>query len=247
MCGYEVLNDARQIILLGYLQAIGDVRYDDARARLGIQTGVGIDARLVFGEEDGVFHLANVVIEGTGTHQLALRAYLVGYLRGQVAHCYAVLEGARSLLAELAQEGVVGVRQLEEGHRRDKSKGLFYDQHERISKQKEEAIDRKVEVHGVVQAGDIVALNELQGQITDGRSHSYEQRSEEYLASLGQFAQGIDGHQACNKLHNDELILIFHCYGADEYHRGMGDKGRARVEEHPDEDRHHGKRKNVNA
>ena len=70
---------------------------------------MGVHAGLVLGEVDGVGGLADIVIEGPGAHQLALGPNLVGYLGGQVAHLYGVLEGAGSHLAHAAQQFLVHV------------------------------------------------------------------------------------------------------------------------------------------
>ena len=45
---------------------------------------MGVESRLVFGEEGGVFQLADVVVEGAGTYQLGFGSNLVGGFGGEV-------------------------------------------------------------------------------------------------------------------------------------------------------------------
>ena len=54
MCGDEVADNLRQIVFVGHLQTLGDMA-DDILCRLDIgEHLVWVDARLVFGEIDGV-------------------------------------------------------------------------------------------------------------------------------------------------------------------------------------------------
>ena len=70
VCGDEVADDFRQIVFVGHLQTLGDVA-NDILCRLNIcEHFVGVDARLVFGEIDGVGEFTDVMIQGTRTNQL---------------------------------------------------------------------------------------------------------------------------------------------------------------------------------
>ena len=84
----------RYVVLLGYLQSLCHVTYYYPCAILRLQARVGVHARLVFGEEHWVLHLAYVMIQGACSHQQTLGSYLSGYGSGKVAHHYRVLEGA---------------------------------------------------------------------------------------------------------------------------------------------------------
>ena len=88
-----------------------------------------VDAGLVFGEEHGVFHLADVVIEGTGAHQKTICPDAIGNLGGQISHHNRVLKGARSHFAHLSEQSLVGVREFEERHIRRKTESAFDDIH----------------------------------------------------------------------------------------------------------------------
>ena len=141
---------------------------DDAGTLQVADLVVRVDAGLVLREEDGVDNLSDVVVQGTGTHQLAVGVYPVGDLCCQVAYGDAVLECSGSNLAHLSHQFVVGVRQFEERHVGGESECLLDDEHQRIGEEEEEAVDGKVDVDRVVQFRHVVALYQLQG-IVDHR------------------------------------------------------------------------------
>ena len=74
----EVLDNLGQIVLFRQLDTVGDVTDDDLCTLFIAQALVRIDARLVFGEERRIHHLADVVIERTGADQLAVCTDTVG-------------------------------------------------------------------------------------------------------------------------------------------------------------------------
>ena len=82
---------------------------DDLGAFLLRQLIVGVDRRLVFCEEDGVGHLADVVIEGTGTYEQSIGTYPVSDVVSQVTHRGGVLECARGYLTQFAEQSAAGV------------------------------------------------------------------------------------------------------------------------------------------
>ena len=107
---YEVLYDAGQVELLCHFKSFGDVAYyhlGGIYARHRVQ-GIG-SSHLVFGEESRVLHLPYVVVHRACAHELRLSPDFVGYLGGKVAYHYRVLERARSHLAEVAQQFLVGI------------------------------------------------------------------------------------------------------------------------------------------
>ena len=59
------------------------------------QTGVGIDAILVFCEEDRIGQLSDVMIQGACSYQQEFCTHLLCYGRGEVAHHDAMLVCAR--------------------------------------------------------------------------------------------------------------------------------------------------------
>ena len=75
------------------------------------------------------------MIERTCTHQLGVGSNLVGYGYTEVAHHDGMLEGAGSCLAELLQQILTRVRQLDECHIGGESEGLLDEIHERISEE----------------------------------------------------------------------------------------------------------------
>ena len=69
--------------------------------------------------------------------------------------------------------------------------------------------------------------------------HRDEEGRLEDLRPAGELAHGEDDHQSGDDLHHHELVGILQRGHADEHHRDVGHKGRARVEEHPEEHRGH--------
>ncbi len=98
----EVDDDLRQVVLLRNLHTIGDVADDDLCALLLGEVIVRVDAALlVLGEECGVLHLTDVVVERTRTHECSPGADAVGNLRSEVTHGDGMLEGAGRHLTQL--------------------------------------------------------------------------------------------------------------------------------------------------
>ena len=100
--GDEAFDDGWELHAVGEGEAFGNVAYDDLGGLFVGEAVVGVDAVLVFGEEDGVAYLADVVVEGSGTYDLGLCAYLLGYGGAEVGDLHAVLEGAGGFFAHLA-------------------------------------------------------------------------------------------------------------------------------------------------
>ena len=65
----EVAYDGGQILTLSHFHALGDMIDDDACALLVVEVVVRVDTSLILGEEYGVSHFADVVIQSTGTHE----------------------------------------------------------------------------------------------------------------------------------------------------------------------------------
>ena len=70
--GDEILDYFGEIVLLGQLQPVRHMADDDLGTLLIAQILVRIDStRLVLGEEHRILHLADVMIQRSGTYQLA--------------------------------------------------------------------------------------------------------------------------------------------------------------------------------
>ena len=91
----EVTDDLRQVVFFRQFQSVGHVVDDDLCTLFVVELVVRIDTGLVFGEERRIQHLADVVIHGSGTHQLAVGPDAVGGGRREVGQLQGVLEGAR--------------------------------------------------------------------------------------------------------------------------------------------------------
>lgn len=157
----EVLDDAWQIEFLGKLQSFRNVADDDLCALQVGELVVRIDTSLVFGKEYRIGHLADVMIERTGTYQQTVGMNTVGNFGSHVSHGDGMLEGARSYLAQVSEQSLVGVGKLEECHVGDESKQLFDEVHQWVGEQQEDAVDNKIGVHARVDVEHLVVLHEL--------------------------------------------------------------------------------------
>ena len=165
--GDEVADDLRQVILVGQLQTLGDVA-DEHLGTLDVGLAlVGIHARLVLGEVDGVLGLADVVIECARAYQLTLGVDLVGNLGGQVAHLNGVLEGARRHLAHAAQQLLVHVGELDERDVRREVEGLLHDVEQGVRAEQQQAVEQQVVELAVVDGRDVVVAYPEERQIDE--------------------------------------------------------------------------------
>ena len=123
---YEVLDDLGQVVFFGQFHAAGNVADDYLRTLFVVQVFMRIDTSpLVFGEEHGILHLTDVVVESAGTYQLALGTDAVGGFGSQVGHLHGVLEGAGHGFGHAAQQRIVDVGQFDQRHVRGKAECLF--------------------------------------------------------------------------------------------------------------------------
>ena len=67
------------------------------------------------------------------------------------------------------------------------------------------------------------------------------------MGTFGEFAQAVDGHHAAHHLHAQELIRCVQGERSQQHRNHVSHKRRARIEEHTNEDGHHGKRHQINA
>ena len=184
-------------------------------------------------------HLADVVVEGAGSHQLGVAADSIGCRRRQVGHLHGVLEGAGDGLGHPAEQGSVDVGQL---HQRDvgrEAEGLFHQEQQGVGEEQQDAVDDKVDVHRAVHLAEVILGDQLEGEVGGRVGHGDHACRLEELRALRQFAQAVDGRQAGGALQQDELMRIAQADGADEHRDGQREERRARVEEHPDDDGQH--------
>ena len=243
----EVFDDGWQAGLLRHLHAFGDMADDDT-CTLGVwHVVMWIHTSLILCEEHGVGHLTYVMIKRARTHEEAIGLDAVCYLSGEVSYGDGVLERARCNLAQVAQQALVRVREFEERDIRCEVERTLDEVHERVGQQEEDAVDDEVDVHVGINTDHHIVLHELQGEEDHGTGKCDEDSGLEHLCPTREVAQRVDGNEACHELHDDEFILIFHRRRTDKYHDGMREEGRARIHEHTDEHRHHGKRQDVDA
>ena len=171
----EVADDLWQVMLFRQFQSVGHVADDDLGALLIAQTLVWIHTRLVFGEEGRIDHLADVVIQGACTYQLALAADMVGSGGSQVGHLQRMLEGTRSHLRHFAQQAVVDVRQFHQGYVRGETKSLLEHEEQGVGKKQQDAVDHEINVHAGVELGQIVFVNQFESEIEECITDKYDQ------------------------------------------------------------------------
>ena len=102
------------------------------------------------------------MIKRTSTNQLALCTDSTGYFCGKITNRDRVLEGTRSNLTESASSSLFVFDNSNIVTVDTKTERLLDDQHQWIGKEKEEAIDSKVVIHGAIKLREIVCLYELE-------------------------------------------------------------------------------------
>ena len=192
----KLANKGGQVGFLGHFHSFGYVTDDDARAFFIGKALVWVHAHLVFGEECGGFHLPDVVIKCTGTHQQAVCPNAVGYLGSKVGHGDGMLERAWSHLAHLPEQAFVGVGEFEKRHTRSETEGAFDNIHQRIGQQQQHTVGHEVAIHARLKVGDVACLHQLQRKEHQEVGQGHEQRTFEQLCPTRQVAQRINGHQA---------------------------------------------------
>ena len=236
----ELPDDRRQVVFFRQFESVGDMSDDDLRAVDVRHVLVWVDGRLVFGEIYRRRYLADVMIERARADELALCADLVGYRRSQIADLYGVLECARGHLAHASEQVVVGVGQFDERDVGGEAEHFFHEIEHGVGEEQQRAVDDDVVECAGVDIRQCRHAHHFVGHV-HGHAHDGDDdgRLEELRAVL-EFAERIDGRQARQRLHDDEVERKLQHAGADEYHREVGEEGRARVHEDADEDGHDG-------
>ena len=196
MRGDEVLDDARQVHLFCDFETFRHMADDDLCTLQVGELVVGVDTSLVLGEEYWVGHLADVMIQGSGTYQETVGVDAVGYLGGKVSHREGVLEGTWGYLAQVAQDALVGVGKLEERHVGDEAEEFFYQVHQWVGQQEEDAVDGEVGIHVRVDVEYLRVLHQLQGEVDHATCHAHQEGGDEYLRALGELSERVDSHQS---------------------------------------------------
>ena len=71
---------------------------------------MGVHSGLVFGKESRIFHFADVMIQCSGTYQLAFGSDTYRSFSSQIGHLHGVLEGTRNSFGHSSQQIIVDVR-----------------------------------------------------------------------------------------------------------------------------------------
>ena len=163
--GDELLDDIGQIVFIGQLQALGDMA-DNHLGTFDIRhIGMRIHTRLVLGEINGIKRLSDIMVEGTSTYQLTLRADLIGNLCSQVAHLDGVLEGAWGHFAHAAQQFLIHIRQLDERDVRREAEGFLNEIEQRVGAEQEQTIDNEIVELATVNVDEAVMTHPVEGNV----------------------------------------------------------------------------------
>ena len=156
-------------------------------------------------------------------------------------------EGARRHLAQTAENAVVGVRQLDEGHVGGEVEGFLHQCHEWVGHQRQDAVEEEADIPlGFAPCRHKAeGLHELFYIIGYRHGQGHENGGLEQLGAARHVLQAVDGHHAAHKLSGEELEGIGEHDGADDEQGDVGDEGGARIEEHPCHDGYDGEGKYV--
>ena len=104
--GFNKIDNAfGQFVFMSEFYSIGYVLDNHLSALFRSELVVRVEACfLVFGKVNRVFHLTDVVIEGTYTYQEGISSNLGSSSFGKISHLHRVLEGAWSFFGKLTQE-----------------------------------------------------------------------------------------------------------------------------------------------
>ena len=173
--GDEILDYFGEIVLLGQLQPVRHMADDDLGTLLIAQILVRIDStRLVLGEEHRILHLADVMIQRSGTYQLAFGSDAVGRFCRKVGNLHGMLEGAGNCLGHAAQQAVVDVGQFDQGDIGGKAKRLFHQEEQGIGEQQQHSVNDEISVHASVDFCQVVFCNQLKSKV-DGSVGQYDE------------------------------------------------------------------------
>ena len=78
MSADKIFDNLWQIVFIGQTETVGDVADDYLGTLFVTQLVVRVHSSLVLGKESRIQHLADVMIHGPGTYQLAVGADTVG-------------------------------------------------------------------------------------------------------------------------------------------------------------------------
>ena len=206
MRGDEVAHDGWQLVLVGQAESVLHMLDDYLCATLVGQALVGILAVLVLGEEDGILQLADVVIERSCADELCLAPYFVGHVGCQVRHLHAVVESAVGLLRKPAQEGIVDVLQLDEGDDGGEAEDALDGNEQQVGQHGEYTSHHQEDIGPAAdfQIPIGCAPHELHAEVGEHGGKGDDDCGTEEFVALRELAQGIDGHEACHRLGDDE-------------------------------------------
>ncbi len=209
---------------------------------------MGVHARrLVFGEEGGIRHFADVVVQGACSYQRGIRAQLGGCGHCQIGYLQGVLEGAGCLFGELFQQRFVDIGEFHQRNTGDEPEGFLHKVDQRIGKHDENEIDEEVDQNYPVDFVDVSFLVQFQPDVHHDVGEQDEEGAFDQLRTLRQLFQHEDGNHGHRDLDDDELERERHHERTCEDGGEAGEQCRARVDKSADEDGDDGVGEDVDA
>ena len=163
--GDKVLNHVGQIILLSQFDALCDMTDDHLGTVDRAHLLMGIHARLVFGEVDGVEDFPDIMVQGACAYELAFATDLIGDFCSEITHLDRVLECARSYFAHLAEKRLVHVRQFDKGNVRREVESLLNQVEQGVGAEKQYTVDGEIIGLAEIYLGNVAGLYPFQGQV----------------------------------------------------------------------------------
>ena len=195
----DVLNLLGQAVLLGHDEAVAGVGGHDGGAHVGVGVLVGVVADLVFLEIQGALELADVVEIRARAGQQGVAAHGLGGGLGQIGHDDAVVIRARRLNQQAAQQGMVGIAQLQELCRGGQvEEGL----HQRVQRDAQHRGQQRAAraPQGVCEhVGDGGIGHKPDGEDDDDVGDGREDAAEQHLLAVGPAADDAHGQQPADE------------------------------------------------
>ena len=118
----------------GHLNAFNHMADDNARTLFKAEFIVRVHTgNLVFNKKHGIVHLANVMIQCTGSDQQRIATNFACKLLRNIGNLKGVLKGTGGFFGKFAKQFVVGIRKLKQGNIGGESEDFFKHINERIS------------------------------------------------------------------------------------------------------------------
>ena len=162
----------------GFLRNLHTFRHmtDDPLRTLDVRQSVmRIDSILVLGKIKRIAHLSDIMIHGTCTYQLRIRANLSRGLRGDNRHLQRMLESSGASLAQPFQYAAIDIRQFHQSNGRQITKCFLQHIYQNIRKHQQDKINTEIKHHDPMNLIQVRILIQNQAEIRQGIRQEYKQ------------------------------------------------------------------------